>query len=74
MMGVSICPGRGILCGENAFYQGGNGMCHQKKPKDPKHLCELAKMADEPDSTDVLGSYTGMAQDQQEPVQDADDL
>lgn len=49
-------------------------MCHQKNPKDPKRLCELAKMADEADSTDVLGSYTGMAQDQQEPVQDADDL
>ena len=41
---------------------------------DPKRLCELGRMADEPDSTDVLGSYTGMAQDEEPPVQDADDL
>ena len=31
-------------------------------------------MADEPQSTDVLGSYTGTAQDGGRPVQDADDL
>ena len=27
-----------------------------------------------PDKTDVLGSYTGMAEDFEPPVQDADDL
>ena len=31
-------------------------------------------MADEPQSTDVLGSYTGTAKDGGRPVQDADDL
>ena len=31
-------------------------------------------MADDPESTDVLGSYTGMGEDGEEPVQDADDL
>ncbi|MEG0741545.1 MAG: hypothetical protein RSB91_10270 [Clostridia bacterium] len=41
---------------------------------DPKRLCDLAHMADEPNSTDVLGSYTGMAQNEEDPVQDADDL
>ena len=41
---------------------------------DPKRLCDLAHMADEPQSTDVLGSYTGTAQDGGHPVQDADDL
>ncbi|MDD3335203.1 MAG: hypothetical protein PHI98_06760 [Eubacteriales bacterium] len=41
---------------------------------DPKRMCELAHMADEENSTDVLGSYTGMAQDGDDPVQDADDL
>lgn len=41
---------------------------------DPKRLCGLARMADEEDSTDVLGSYTGMAQNGEPPVQDADDL
>ena len=40
----------------------------------PKRLCDLAHMADEPQSTDVLGSYTGTAQDGEHPVQDADDL
>ena len=39
-----------------------------------KRLCDLAHMADEPQSTDVLGSYTGTAQDGEHPVQDADDL
>ena len=37
----------------------------QKRPPkprpDPKRLCDLAHMADEPQSTDVLGSYTGTA-------------
>lgn len=37
-------------------------------------LSPLARMADEPSSTDVLGSYTGMARDGGQPVQDADDL
>ncbi|HIS41717.1 MAG TPA: hypothetical protein IAC11_02425 [Candidatus Limiplasma pullicola] len=50
----------------------------QKRPpkprSDPKRLCDLAHMADEPQSTDVLGSYTGTAQDGGHPVQDADDL
>ncbi len=49
-------------------------MCHRQPKPDPKQLCELARMADEADSTDVLGSYTGMAQDREAPVQDADDL
>lgn len=50
----------------------------QKQPPKPrpdaKRLCDLAHMADEPQSTDVLGSYTGTAQDGEHPVQDADDL
>ena len=37
-------------------------------------LSPLGRMADEENSTDVLGSYTGMAQDGQPPLQDADDL
>ena len=37
-------------------------------------LSPLARMADEAESTDVLGSYTGTASDGQAPVQDADDL
>lgn len=41
---------------------------------DPRRLCDLARMADEENSTDVLGSYTGMAQGNEPPVQDADDL
>ncbi len=43
-------------------------------PNKAAKLCGLAHMADEPDSTDVLGSYTGTAQDGEPPVQDADDL
>lgn len=54
--------------------KGGNGMSESKKQPDPKRLCELARMADEDESTDVLGSYTGMAQGGEPPVQDADDL
>lgn len=50
----------------------------QKRPPKPrsdaKRLCDLAHMADEPQSTDVLGSYTGTAQNGEHPVQDADDL
>ena len=50
----------------------------QKRPPKPrsdaKRLCDLAHMADEPQSTDVLGSYTGMAEGSQMPVQDVDDL
>ena len=42
--------------------------------QDLSRLCELAHMADEKDSTDVLGMYTGMGADGEEPVQDADDL
>lgn len=49
----------------------------KKTPKskpNPACLCDLAHMADEPQSTDVLGSYTGTARDGEHPVQDADDL
>lgn len=51
-------------------------MAYQRKlPRSMPHsLCDLARMADELDSTDVLGSYTGMGEDGEEPVQDADDL
>ena len=49
-------------------------MSESNKRPDPERLCELARMADEEESTDVLGSYTGMAQDGEPPVQDADDL
>lgn len=41
---------------------------------DPKKLCEMARMADEENSTDVLGSYTGTGADGDPPEQDADDL
>lgn len=54
-----------------------NPPCRSDPPKprpDAKRLCDLAHMADEPQSTDVLGSYTGTAQDGEHPVQDADDL
>ncbi len=47
---------------------------HRLLHPDPKRLCELAHMADEENSTDVLGSYTGMAEDGGRPEQDADDL
>ena len=40
----------------------------------PHSLCDLARMADEWDATDVLGSYTGTGEDGEEPVQDVDDL
>ena len=40
----------------------------------PEGLCDLGRMADERDSTDVLGSYTGNAMDGDRPIQDADDL
>lgn len=51
----------------------------RNEPQNPKKcknkaLCDMARMADEPQSTDVLGSYTGMAKDGDAPVQDADDL
>ena len=42
--------------------------------QDPKRLCDLAQMADEEDSTDVLGPYTGTGRRGERPVQDADDL
>lgn len=45
-----------------------------KKNVDPKKLCDLAHMADEHESTDVLGSYTGTGRGGEEPVQDQDDL
>ena len=42
--------------------------------KRPASVCDMAHMSDEPNATDVLGSWTGMAQDGDAPVQDADDL
>lgn len=49
----------------------------QRRPRllhpDPQRLCELARMADE-EHIDILGSYTGTAQDGDRPEQDADDL
>jgi hypothetical protein len=42
--------------------------------KASKEMNVLAHMADEPESTDVLGSYTGTARGGEEPVQDQDDL
>ena len=48
---------------------------HKQPPRpDPKRLCDLAHMADEEESTDVLGSYTGTARGGGHPEQDADDL
>ena len=69
--------GRRGLCPRRVQKREG-GIRHAEgspKPRpDPKRLCDLARMADEPQSTDVLGSYTGTAQDGGRPVQDADDL
>lgn len=49
-----------------------------KKKKPPVHniqrLCDMAHIADQDASTDVLGSYTGTASHGEPPVQDADDL
>ena len=45
-----------------------------KNQKKKPCLCEMSKMSAEPQSTDVLGSYTGTAHDGSQPVQDADDL
>lgn len=45
-----------------------------KKKVDPCKLCDLAHIADEKESTDVLGSYTGMGRQGEDPVQDQDDL
>jgi hypothetical protein len=54
-----------------------------KKPVKRKHklvqpkertLCEMAHMANEEASTDVLGSYTGTGAKGDPPEQDADDL
>lgn len=49
-------------------------MSEAKRRPSTRLICDLAHMADEENSTDVLGSYTGMAQDGDAPVQDADDL
>lgn len=48
----------------------------KKKPlrRDPAKLCDMGHMADEYESTDVLGSYTGMGRNGDPPVQDQDDL
>ena len=40
----------------------------------PHLLCEMARISEEENSTDVLGSYTGTGADGEPPVQDADDL
>ncbi len=47
---------------------------HDKETEKKPSLCELAWMSAEPQSTDVLGSYTGTPRDGSHPVQDADDL
>ena len=46
----------------------------KKRHPKPERMCDLAHVADRQASTDVLGSYTGMAQGEEPPVQDADDL
>ena len=53
--------------------------CKSKRPKQNKSARQSAKqLSDEmrswPDKTDVLGSYTGMGEGSEKPVQDADDL
>ena len=48
----------------------------EKRKKNLKKIQEeaLASAMHDPKTTDVLGSYTGMARDGSEPEQDADDL
>ena len=49
----------------------------EKKPKNRKKLKKeelLGRMMRDPESTDVLGSYTGTPRDGGKPEQDADDL
>ena len=55
-------------------YPPGGPLKVNRRRYHPKELCDLASMADERLSTDVLGSYTGMARNGEDPVQDADDL
>lgn len=45
-----------------------------KQNKKLKKMELMSHISDEPESTDVLGSYTGTAQGGEEPVQDQDDL
>lgn len=40
----------------------------------PEDMTILPHISQEPESTDVLGMYTGMAWDGDDPVQDQDDL
>lgn len=47
---------------------------HRLVHPDPRTLCEMAHIADEENSTDVLGSYTGTGENGEPPEQDADDL
>ena len=71
-----MSDGAGSVCAASKRWKEEAAM-QKRSPKprpDPKRLCDLARMADEPQSTDVLGSYTGTAQDGGRPVQDADDL
>lgn len=42
--------------------------------KNTKGMDVMSHIADEPESTDVLGSYTGTAVGGEDPVQDQDDL
>lgn len=44
-----------------------------KKSKE-KLSVKIAKEYAEKDKTDVLGSYTGVPEDKEKPIQDADDL
>lgn len=76
-LAVHATSGRRAAC-RRLSKRGKEESALQKRPPKPrpdaKRLCDLAHMADEPQSTDVLGSYTGTAQDGEHPVQDADDL
>jgi len=50
----------------------GCGAGSRKCGRNPAHV--MQEMGREPQSTDVLGSYTGTPADGGQPVQDADDL
>lgn len=70
---MKTCP-RAHNTGIMDFREGPMNTKKKQPVHSIRHLCELAHMADEPASTDVLGSYTGTGQNQEPPVQDADDL
>ncbi|MCQ2462365.1 MAG: hypothetical protein MJ177_03030 [Clostridia bacterium] len=44
------------------------------KENSDKLSVKIAKEYGKKDKTDVLGSYTGVPEDKEQPVQDADDL